>query len=689
VRTTGTLLRGTIPAFQVQGPAEGPVAQIWGGIRNDGVWLFPAYYPFGPLLAKELQQIPGLDWDESAEALLRTAKFDQLAWKSAQLSWEEKTPFVIPIDEARMLGPDFFPEDFTPYRHQYLGIGRIVSWWRTWLLWDMGTGKTRTVIDALRVLRERGGCRRTLVIAPPVILETWEEETRRCSRGKWRAAFWDGTPKGEKAAREADIVLVSYDRVRVEKQKVEEARKQLAVNNETRRRYKLPELTDKKIAAYEWARRHPLLELDYDTIIADESHYLGNWRSARTQAAIELSAKATRRYCLTGTPGDDPRKHYGQLYFLSPTLVPKSYYEYENRHVVRSPINKHIVTGFRFLNEVNARVDAVALRMKKQDCLDLPPVTVQDFYYTLGKKQRARYNELIMDLRTSTAPQLTYANGEAPPPEAVIGSAMAANGGVRVTKLRQIISGFVTIGADYGICDACPHMESCVEKKIRPYTNRCLVVQEAPPSQVYRDIENPKLELYEQLVQEVLETDATNKVIVWGAFEEELNDLEASAQKAGVGYVRLDGNSVGKVRELKATFQQDPKCRVFIGQVSMGIGITLTAANYTIYYSLPWDPLQYRQSMDRNHRPGQDRPVTVYRLLSSNATYAIDRFIARMLAFKEKVSATMETAVACSRCERQLFCEENRILPFQEACIYAANLVRPVTKAQVVEGDAG
>jgi SNF2 family DNA or RNA helicase len=677
----GALLRKSIPVFRIAVPEQSFLARAWGGVYDNGTWLFPAYFPFAKWAFEDLRKLaPQAVWDDAALGHLAAVRAADKAWEAAVTAWNHHEPVPLPVND------DFFAPNFTPYSHQRLGIARLVYWWRSFLDWDMGTGKTRTVIDALRILRFQKNFRKALVLGPPVVLESWVREVARCSNGTWTAVIWDGTPEAEVAAQTADIVLVSYTRARMEREAAKNAVRELAITPAQRERYKLAPLTQEDIARFTRLAAHPLYALDYDTIIADESHYLGNWTSGQTQAAIELSAKAVRRYCLSGTPGDDPRKLYGQLYFLSPALIPLSYHKFVERHVVYSRKNKHIVVGFRFLNELNERFRNVALRMKKADCLDLPPVTTVDLYYDLGVAQRARYNELVMEMAMSVTPELIYAEPARVTEEVTAQrqSVRLPHGATRVTKLLQVLSGFVIQGADYAICDACPRMEACVEAKIRPYTKKCEVVQSAPERCVLRDIENPKLDLYKEQLFLILNTDETNKVIVWANYLEELDDLETATKALGVDYVRVDGQTLSRQKRIDR-FQNDTKCRVYIGQIRTGIGVTLTAANYTIFYSLPWDPLQYRQAMDRNNRPGQRRAMTVYRLLTSDATWGLDRYVAQVLTFKENITLTLTDLVACAGCDQQMTCARNKILPFRKGCKYAANVSRPIANVEAIE----
>lgn len=670
MRITVEFLKGNTPVFCLDASESSSARRVWGAVWSGERWLFPAYHPFGLWAAADLRKLhPEADWDSEAVRHVGALEGDQEAWLRAEAAWRGRGDPLTAVDSRLSPIPaDFFPPDFTPFLHQRLGMARVRLWPRSWFLWEQRTGKTRTLIDGLRLLALEGKFTKALVLGPPVVLPGWVAETRRASRGAWEAVIWDGTPETAERARTAQVVLVSYARAR------------LAAQVEVPH----PQLGSMKVFAPEAS---PLRELGYDVIVADESHNLGNWKSDQTRAAVELSKLAARRYCLTGTAGDQPLKVYGQLYFLAPGLVPMSWERFEEKHVIRSERMAHIVTGYRALNEINAVVDSVATRLKRAECMDLPPRVTIDVPFDLGPRQRSRYNEMVAEMRASVTPALEYlhAKDAAGPVESSAETLFnLPHGATRVQKLLQLLSGFILLGTEDSICDACPRMEACVEEQVRPYTRKCAVVQKKPPRRVLRDVENPKLELFEALLAAVLEEDPTNKMIVWGSFDEELDDLMKVCERLGGAPVRLDGDTTKHIADIRERFQGDSTCRTLVGMVTAGIGIDLSAANYMLYYSLPWQPLVYSQAEDRNNGPGQKRPMTVYRLLTSAETPALDRFIAGVLKFKGRVAYTMLERVACASCERQATCALDGTVPFQENCKYAAAVARPVTKVHLL-----
>lgn len=103
------------------------------------------------------------------------------------------------------------------------------------------------------------------------------------------------------------------------------------------------------------------------------------------------------------------------------------------------------------------------------------------------------------------------------------------------------------------------------------------------------------------------------KAIVFCEYMDTVEALRESFKAAGIGCVSLVGSDAPKKR-MKAIdeFQGDPNIRVFIGTtMAAGVGITLTAANYVFFASLPWTPALKRQAEDRAYRSGQRRDVFV------------------------------------------------------------------------------
>jgi len=84
-------------------------------------------------------------------------------------------------------------------------------------------------------------------------------------------------------------------------------------------------------------------------------------------------------------------------------------------------------------------------------------------------------------------------------------------------------------------------------------------------------------------------------------------------------YLRLDGSStIGERRDMVSDWQTRPELFIFLLSTRAGgLGINLTAADTVIFYDSDWNPTVDQQAMDRAHRLGQTKQVTVYRLITA------------------------------------------------------------------------
>lgn len=126
------------------------------------------------------------------------------------------------------------------------------------------------------------------------------------------------------------------------------------------------------------------------------------------------------------------------------------------------------------------------------------------------------------------------------------------------------------------------------------------------------------------------------KAIVFCEYMDTVEALREGFKALGIGCVSLVGSDAPKKR-MKAIddFQGDPGVRVFIGTtMAAGVGITLTAANYVFFASLPWTPALKRQAEDRAYRSGQRRDVFVIVPVVSGT---IDEQVFALLGSKKEI----------------------------------------------------
>jgi DNA helicase INO80 len=130
-----------------------------------------------------------------------------------------------------------------------------------------------------------------------------------------------------------------------------------------------------------------------------------------------------------------------------------------------------------------------------------------------------------------------------------------------------------------------------------------------------------------------------HKVLIFSQMTKMLNLLEDYCRYRKWRFLRLDGSSsIAERREMVSAFQSpgDTHFVFLLSTRAGGLGINLTAADTVIFYESDWNPTMDAQAMDRAHRLGQTRPVTVYRLVCAGS---VEERIVRRAQQKQAVQA--------------------------------------------------
>lgn len=111
-----------------------------------------------------------------------------------------------------------------------------------------------------------------------------------------------------------------------------------------------------------------------------------------------------------------------------------------------------------------------------------------------------------------------------------------------------------------------------------------------------------------------------HRVLIYNQMTRMIDLMEEYLQYRGYSYLRLDGSTnIATRRDLVHSWQTDPSIFVFLLSTRAGgLGINLTAADTVIFYDSDWNPTVDQQAMDRAHRLGQMKQVTVYRMITKN-----------------------------------------------------------------------
>lgn len=464
-----------------------------------------------------------------------------------------------------------------PWGHQRTAFNRAVPQRAFGLFFEMGAGKTMTAINILRAwMGKEKRVLRTLVLGPPIVVQNWKREFETHSRIGKQVFCLEGPGK----KRLEGLLKHGFDASVMTRQGA------VFVTN-----YESLLMKDLHAMLYKWQP---------EVIVFDESHKLKNPTAKRTKLATALADVAQYRLILTGTPIlNTPMDIFSQLRVMDGgQLFGRNFFSFRAEYFYDKnagmPKDKHFPLWLPregSLDKMNAKIKPVSMVVKKQDCMDLPPLVRQEIPVELSKEQTKLYEAMKKDF-------IAYVNDKACVAQLAITKAL---------RLQQIVSGFVTLEGENG----------------GERTN--VAIKDNPRALALRD-----------LLEDIT---PTAKCLVWAVFRENYGAVRAVCEDLGIQFVEVHGEVPAAKRQAAVdAFNTDPNIKVFLGHPgSAGIGINLVAAPYSIFYSRTFSLEQDLQAEARNYRGGSEihEKVTRFDLVAKGT---IDEVITAKLAAKIDIS---------------------------------------------------
>ena len=520
---------------------------------------------------------------------------------------------------------------------------------------EMGTGKTRPIIETAEYLFKKGEIEALVIMAPNGVQRNWVlNEIPKWCNIKNRAAVWSSAPNKKQAQDIASLTARPYDGLRI-----------LAVN------YEACIIPKFKLYIKKFLLSFPSM------LTLDESTRVKSPQSKRTKFIVGLRKHAPYRRIMSGlvtpnTPFDmykqfeflDPailgfgsyfafKAHFAEIednkylleaiqkknmrrysytemtlpaishsirlstgYLISPTAsgivsIPTPQVQEAERFGLRVKVSgripqmvkKHPITGepiYRNLDELYKLITPHSFRVLKSECLDIPAKVYSRLLVDLTPKQRKVYDAVVNELIAE------FDEGE-------LTSQLAI---VKMARLHQVSGGFWRLDE---------------ERDIKPIDNQF-----------------PKIEAIMESIEDV-----SGKVAIWTHYQHE-NILIAGAlrevygDRSVVQYYGGTGSNAKRqlavdqfqdvVRDKKGSIigEVDSGVRFFVGEPhSGGIGIELTKAETVYYYSNSFSLEDRLQSEDRHHR-ALTRHVVTY--VDVEATNTIDGKIINALLAKRNIA---------------------------------------------------
>ena len=172
------------------------------------------------------------------------------------------------------------------------------------------------------------------------------------------------------------------------------------------------------------------------------------------------------------------------------------------------------------------------------------------------------------------------------------------------------------------------------------------------PSLIIPEYESDSGKLDQILIYFESIKESGHKVLIFSSFKIHLRILIKAFEEREWKYALLTGETVKREEEI-ARFNENPEINAFfISLKAGGVGLNLTAADYVFIIDPWWNPAAEMQALSRSHRIGQDKPVMVYRFISSNS---VEEKIVDLQNRKNQLS---ETFIASNNPLKQMNYEE-------------------------------
>lgn len=384
---------------------------------------------------------------------------------------------------------------------------------------DMGLGKTLQAIAVLTRLHETKG-KKSLVIMPKSLIYNWEGEIKKFSP-KLKVGIYYGNFRNVDIIKKSSVILTTYGTIR----------------------------NDIEM----------LREIQFDTVILDESQNIKNINAQTTKAIMLLNSK--NRIALSGTPIEN---NLGELYslfrFLNPAMFGTAE-EFNSYYAV--PIQKE--NDLEAIEELKKKIYPFILRRVKKEVLkDLPDKIEKTMFIEMNQEQKKLYEERRSYYYKMVNNQIKE-NGLGKTQFFILQA---------LNELRQITS--------------CPEAKS-------------------------NGVMSSKREVLVNNIVEAVENG--HKVLVFTNYINSIENICEDLKKNNINYLSMTGSTKDR-QSLVDRFQKDNKYKVFIMTLKTGgVGLNLTAADTIFIYDPWWNKTVENQAIDRAYRLGQDRTVFSYKLI--------------------------------------------------------------------------
>ena len=440
-----------------------------------------------------------------------------------------------------------------PYDHQIKALEKSVDKKNYAYFMEMGTGKSKVLVDNMAMLYDKGKINGALIIAPKGVYNNWytqEIPIHLASHIKPKMVLWTAAISKTKQKEYDSLFETGYD-LHI-----------LIMNVEA---FSTPK---GMLFAGKFLRAHRAI------MAIDESTTIKTPTAKRTKAIVTLGKEAHYKRILTGSPvTKSPLDLFSQCNFLNDELLESSsYYSFKNRYAVMKTHNFggrriQLVHSYQRLDELADILKGFSYRVLKEECLDLPDKIYIKREIDLTEEQKKAY-------ATMKSAALASVKGK---------MATAPHVLTQMMRLHQITCGHLK--NDDGTTTVLKNNRIKELLKVLEDTNGKVIIW----ANYIHDIEN--------IVEAITTAKDQDQQLIHGP-------------KSLVQYYGAT-SSEDRAKAIKKFQDPDSDVKFFVGNPqTAGYGITLTEASTVVYFSNGYDLEKRLQSEDRAHRIGQKKSVT-------------------------------------------------------------------------------
>lgn len=530
-----------------------------------------SFYVSCPFWANDLlAAVPSKRWTKSKRAWavkafkMNTEAVRQLAAMAGVETTEAAKQLMGRVEEqaiAAVTGnafPPWYKFKTQPLKHQREALEKGYGRRAFALFMDMQTGKSKTAIDLCVAHRIEGHIDSVLIIVKRTLRHNWLEQLEiHCP--------------------------IPYDAILPEVGKARDFEKWL----HRRHDFKVMIVGWESLSAGGMAAlcERFVTTMPKPAIIGDETTYITNHKSTRTEVTCKLGRRAEYRYALTGTPATEgPLNLFAQFEFLDPNIIGLGdFYAFRNRYCIMGGYQHEVrpgkkiateVIGYQNMEELMGMVAPYIFQVTKTEAYDLPPKRYEKRTVDITKEQRA----LIKEVKDGV-----LKSGD---DEMVLNTVLTV-----MLRAHQIVGGY------------------SVKPREKRWIGRDKMEKfklEYDPVELIKPESNPKMI---ELLDVVREFKGRKQGLVWAVYQPEIEAISKLLRAEGLRIGELHGGVPDAERQPMVNAFAKGDLDIIVGNASTGgMGYTMMASEINVFYNNTHKAIDRLQAEDRAWGHGQTKP---------------------------------------------------------------------------------